>query len=144
MQIVIPKWWAHNVKDWESLWVKTDYGEDELNAATCALINYLAVVEVAEINDNNVEEVWRRIAVFQALFGSLYSDQENAPLFLTRTDVYRHIGIETEVKGISWESFCSRVIERKSADNETRLPCHLANGNRTFLYAVGVREPACK
>jgi len=139
MSMVIPKWWADKVKDWESLWLKTDDGEDELNEATCALLNYLAIVEITEINEENVEEVWRRIAIYQALFGSLYSDQEsNEPLFVTRSDVYRHIGIETEVKKITFESFCTKIISMRLAQQESRLPSFIANGNRTFLFAAGV------
>ena len=145
MSIVIPKWWADKVKDWESLWLKTDDGSDELNEATCALLNYLAIVEITEINDENVEEVWRRIAIFQALFGSIYADQDNnEPLFITRSDVYRHIGIETEVKKITFESFCRKIISMRLAQEDSRLPSFIANGNRTLLSVVGIDETTFK
>jgi len=141
MSFVIPKWTAHEVHDWKGLWVKTDDGDDELNEATCALINYLPVVGITEITAENVDDVWRRIAIYQALFGSIYSNLDNGqPLFLCKSDVERHVGIETEGTRIPFEDFCAKVRVQKVEEAESKLPSFVANGNRTLLYISGIEE----
>jgi hypothetical protein len=58
MSFILPKWEAHNVRDWKDLFVKNDEGRVELNEATAMVINYTAVIGIPEINRENTEDAW--------------------------------------------------------------------------------------
>jgi len=137
MVIIIPKWRAHNVNDWDSLWVTATDGSAQLNQATSALINYLPAVGITELTSENADDAWRRIAIHQALFGSFISCGDKC-LFLTRADVWRHVGIETEGEARSFAQFCASIELRAPEADETLLPFGSANGGRSLLSACGV------
>jgi len=164
MPFVIPKWTAHSVRDWDELQVNTAddvldiaasagielkeplkdllrlKAATKINEATAALINCLLLIGVTGIRAGNVDDVWRRIAIHEALFGSFLKDVNNQPLFFTKSDVERHIGIETEVKHKNFEAFCSDIQGRLLEADGALLPSFVANGNRTLLQAVGIRQ----
>lgn len=134
MAFVMPKWRAHNVEAWEDLIVRTDSGDEDLNNATAAILNYMPVIGITRLTEENIEDVWRRIAIHEALFGSfIFNTFNKQPLFLVRSDIARHIGIETEGKQLTFEAFCSMIHHHKLEPDETRLPSYVANGNRTLL-----------
>ena len=165
MPLVIPRWTAHSVRDWEELLVNTadevidkvatariqieeatparvslgrSNGGTQLNEATAALLNYMLVIGITGIRVENVDDVWRRIAIHQALFGNYLIDVNKMPLFLTKSDVERHIGIETEVEQRTFEEFVRGVQARPLEKDEAQLPSFVANGNRTLLHACGI------
>ena len=69
MPFVIPKFSARNVADWKELFIKIDEEKMQLNEATAMIINYMAIIGISDIKRENVEDVWRRIAIHQAVFG---------------------------------------------------------------------------
>ena len=139
MAFVIPKWTAHKVRDWDGLIVETPKDGQDLNAATAMLLNYMAIIGVTELRQDNVDDAWRRIAIYQALFGSLLSRKaDELPVFFTRSDIERHIGVETEGKTLTFAEFCSDIGAMNLKANEETLPAFIANGRMTCLQAAGV------
>lgn len=139
MAFVIPKWTAHGVQDWAGLLVDTPEGGRDINAVTAMLLNYMPVIGVIELRHDNVDDTWRRIAIYQALIGSLLSRAaDNQPVFFTRSDIERHIGVETEGKALTFEEFCSDIGKTKLKAKEDTLPAFIANGRMTCLQAAGV------
>lgn len=133
MFFVLPKWQAYNVEDWQSLIVETEDGRKGLNDATATLLNYMAIIGIDELTNENLEDAWHRIAIHQAIFGGFSYDNEAKPMFLTRTDVERHIGIEVEGNYITFQEFCSKIKSLKLDTPLSELPSYIANGNSTML-----------
>jgi len=97
---IFPKWQADAVENWQELWVKNPEGKAELSCATAAIFNYMPAVGITELTADNIADAWRRIAIIEALRGSLIiNSKTQKPLFVTRTDIERHIGAETEGTG---------------------------------------------
>ena len=137
MAFVIPKWWAHEVADWSDLLIKSKSGDNVLNEATAAVINYLPLVGITKLTRENADDAWRRIAIHQALFGSWLCDSSERPYFVTKHDVERHIGIETEGANSTFYEFCSRLDGTPIGDLE-QLPSYVANDYKTLLEVVGL------
>lgn len=93
---------------------------------------------VTKITRENVDDMWRRIAIYQALFGGFLTGSDGAPLFFTKSDIDRHIGIETEGKSQTFEEFCRSIEERLLNTDEKLLPFFIANGRNTLLKLAGV------
>ncbi|MEI6336438.1 MAG: hypothetical protein WCS87_17920 [Methylococcaceae bacterium] len=131
---VSPRWEAFNVKDWQLLLVGTADGRKEVNCATASLLNYLSIIGIIKLTSENLEDAWRRIAIHQAIFGSFAKNNHTKkPLFLTRTDIERHIGIEVEGDNISFQEFCSKINSLKLETSLSELPSYIANGNASML-----------
>ena len=136
---IIPKWTGHNVKDWQELLVKNDDGHTEINDATATIINYMPIIGTPVLTQENLEDTWRRIAIHQAIFGSYINDADTGkPLFLTKTDVERHIGLETEGHRLSFQEFCAEIEKTEINTELTEIPSFIANGNATMLEVCGV------
>lgn len=90
-----PKWSAQNVKEWDSILVVTPTGEPQVNPVSAAIINYTMVVGLSEITAGNAGEVFMRIALLEAVRGTVLT-LEDRPLFITYEDVQRHVGLRTE------------------------------------------------
>ena len=134
MFFVLPKWQAYNVEDWQSLIVETADGHKGINLATATLLNYMAIIGIDELTNKNLEDAWQRIAIHQAIFGSVtYDELTTKPMFLTRTDVERHIGVEVEGNNITFQEFCSKIKSLKLDIPLSGLPSYIANGNSTML-----------
>jgi hypothetical protein len=139
MAFVIPRWRAGAVRDWEELLITTEGGGRDVNEVTAALLNFLSAVGIAELTEKNLEDAWRRITVFQALFGTYISDPDSGPLFLTRHDVARHVGVEVEVsRELTFEEFCVNIARKPSEQDEGLLPTFIANGRRSALEWSGL------
>jgi len=139
--IVIPKWRAHNVPNWKDLLVDKGDGQLDLNEATATLLNYMPVIGITTLTPENAGDAWCRIAIYQALFGSFIKNTEtDQPYFLTKSDVFRHIGVETEGLEYSFPEFCSRLHLSAQQQEESNLPSYVANGRRSLLQVVGIRE----
>lgn len=63
-------------------------------------------------------------------------------MFYTRSDIERHIGVETEGKTLTFDEFCRDIGEIKLKANEDTLPAFVANGGMTCLQAAGIGRPA--
>ena len=134
MFFVLPKWQAYNVEDWQSLIVETEDGCKGLKDATATLLNYMAIIGIDELTNENLEDAWHRIAIHQAIFGCInYDELKRKPMFLTRTDVERHIGVEVETDNITFQEFCSKIKSLKLDSPLSELPSYIANGNSTML-----------
>jgi hypothetical protein len=139
MTFVIPRWQAHNVSDWESLLVKNSDGKVELNPATVAILNYLAVIGISEITPENAVEIWCRITLLECVYGPIIEKRggcdNGRPLFTTKDDVIRHIGIEVEGYDKSLAEFYEQVCRRVPANSidMSRTAAYSANGCQTLL-----------
>ncbi len=141
MPIVIPKWIAHGVADWDELLVDAGDGRFDLNEATAALLNYMPAIGITALTQETAGDAWCRIAIHQALFGSLVQDRKTCqPFFLTKSDVFRHIGVETEGKQQSFGEFCNSLLQRAQIEEESESLFFVANGKRTLLQVLGVAD----
>ena len=139
MPMVIPKWTAHGVADWDELLVDTADGRLDLNEATAAVLNYMPAIGITTLTRENVGDAWCRIAIHQALLGSFLRDTRTGqPFFLTKSDVFRHIGVETEGTQESFAHFCDSLLWRAHQQEESELPSFVANGRRSLLQVLGV------
>ncbi len=136
---VFPKWQADAVENWQELWVKKSDGKVELSCATGAIFNYMPAVGITKLTADNVADVWRRIAIIEALRGSLVVDSKTQkPLFVTRTDIERHIGAETEGTNKTFKQFCAEIVSWGLSSDHKKLPSFIANGNATMLELFGI------
>jgi hypothetical protein len=140
---VIPKYQLGAVENWKELLVENSEGKTELSYATAAILNYMPVIGITEITADNVKDAWRRIAIREALLGSFIINLETQkPLFLTGTDLERHIGAETEGTNKSFQQFCSEISSWGLQTEQEELPSFIANGNATLLELSGVGQPS--
>ena len=91
----LPRWSAHEVKDWDKILARTTSGETAVNPVSAAIINYTVIVGVGNITAENVDEVFMRVAVLEAVCGA-YFTLDDRPLFITHEDIRMHIGLDTE------------------------------------------------
>jgi hypothetical protein len=142
MAFVIPKWRAHNVADWESLLVKVNDGRRDLNPVTEAILNNMPVIGITEITAGNAVEAWLRISLMESVYGALITKRGGAddgqPLFTTKDDVIRHVGIETEGAEKTFAEFYEQTFRRFLTNpvNTSRTAAYLANGGLTLLELV--------
>jgi len=139
MALVIPRWQARNVADWKALLVVNDDGSKQLSAASVVILNYMSLIGVPTLTADNAADAWCRIAIWEALFGAMAEAPETSqPLFVTRADVLRHVGLETESDFCSFTEFCA-CIHRRAMQTDTKAVAALvANGGRTLLEHSGV------
>jgi hypothetical protein len=141
LPLVIPRWRGHDVADWDALLVPNNDGERELNRATAAILNYMPVIGVPALTPDTAGDAWCRIAIHQALFGTLFSDdQTGKPFFLTKSDVFRHIGMETEGTSQAFGEFCESLLQPAKRQAESDSPLFVANGNRSLLQILGISK----
>jgi hypothetical protein len=137
--LIIPKWTAHDVRDWEELLVDLPDGGRDVNAATAAVINYMPVIGITTLTEENAHEAWCRVALFQALQGSIVEDTETGqPLFLTRSDVFRHAGMRTEGDEKTFSEFCGVLDGYGKQEDIVGLPSDVANGGKSLLEYLGI------
>lgn len=141
MPLVIPKWKAHAVRDWNDLLVVKPNGSADLNIATAALLNYMPLIGITTLTEESAPDAWCRIAIHQALFGSLVQDPSTGrSLYLTKSDVLRHVGIHTEGTPESFVEFCSGIHYRAQQQDESLSPFFMANGGSSLLELLGLTE----
>lgn len=135
--IVIPKWTAHNVADWNELLVDAGDGRFDLNEATAALLNCMPAIGITALTQETACDAWCRIAIHQALFGSFVQDRRTGQsFFLTKSGVFRHIGVETEGKQQSFNEFCKSLLGRAQVQEESESLFFVANGKRSLLQVL--------
>lgn len=102
------------------------------------LINLTPVIGVGKITCDNADDVWKRIAMWQAVFGSFLTYvQTDDPVFLTKSDIDRHIGLETEARDIPFSEFCEDIRDRPLDADPKELPAQVANEGRSLLEICG-------
>lgn len=69
-------------------------GESYLHPTTNALIWHSLNTGIGTITEENVAEVWARVRFIEKLYGASLMDQDG-PVFLTRDDVRKHVGLKT-------------------------------------------------
>ena len=132
--IVIPKWRAHDVREWGHLYAEGG----ELNHASATLINLTPVLGVSRITEENLRDVWLRLAALQSMVGAVLWDGAGGPVYFTRADVERHIGLETEARDKTLVDFM-RYALRLTVDERSDL-FRSANAGRTALEKMGVGD----
>ena len=123
----------HEVKNWKQLYVTNDDGAEELNLVTSVLINYTMVIGVSEITENNIDDVSCRVALFEAVFGTVLMKGEKR-IFITRDDVARHIGLRTEAAKIELDEFWARMRNFNRQKHSVGL--REANEYSTALFSL--------
>ena len=137
--MVFPKWTAHGVADWNELLVEDDDGQFDLNNATAALLNYMPAIGITALTDETAEDAWCRIAIHQTLFGGLVHDSTSEKtFFLTKADVFRHIGIEAEGTPRTFGEFCESLLRRAQREDASESLFLLLNGGQSLLEICGV------
>ena len=141
MSVTFPKWVARDVHDWKALLIERPDGSVDINPATEAVINYMGAIGVTVLTNDTARDAWCRIAVHQALHGSFVTDSKTGqPLFLTREDVLRHIGLETEGEERTFAEFCSEIHRRAQREDSNELPSRIANGGKSMLQYLGLSD----
>ena len=135
--LIIPKWQGNKIKNFDRLLTKNKDDVEVLNMATCALINYLPLIGFTEITEDNTQDVWIRVAIFQAIHGSLYfinHHDDRQPIFLTEEDINLHIGLETEGRSTSLIDFCEYYCKKNLAHSPP--PSWIANDKKSMRETV--------
>lgn len=137
MSLIFPRYCLSKISNSQELFFLDKYGVSHLNEATALLINYLPVIGVPELNAENAEDAWLRIAAHQAHLGSLMVGSSGERWYLTRHDVLRHIGLETEGAHESIERFWA-YLSRQRPGGDHDSPFVRVNGGRSLLSLVGI------
>ena len=148
---IVPKWQAHEVKNFHELLVLNENNVKVLNIVSSTLINYMPLMGVCEINENSKRDLWLRLAMLQEMEGALIyftpdkNLQNKIPLFLTEADVCRHIGLETEGRNVTFMEFCDACNKwlKMVPSVFSHTPSYFSNANKSMFDAVNYlrKEP---
>ncbi len=142
MALVIPKWNAFDVENWQQLIAEGDNGDGGLNVVTTMIINYMPIIGVTKLTAENAIDAWCRIMLMEALFGSLIESPHRAGekknYFITKDDVLRHIGVKIEGRTLSFADFYDSVCANAEGIDTDRTAQYIANNNQTLLRIAGV------
>ena len=138
MAFVIPRWTSHGVADWEGLLVKSSDGKFDLSPATVAVLNYMPIIGIPTLAKHNAVDAWCRITLFELLYGPLVRQAGEAglkgrPYFVTKDDVIRHIGLETEGTCMHFAEFYEKHCLGASGIATNDTAAFIANGGRALL-----------
>lgn len=78
-----------------------------LNTVTTALIHMLMPVGIQKITEKNVDEIFRRIQEVEKDGAWMHSP--DGPVYFTRDDIFRHIGLGTNVTPMTKRVFDARM-----------------------------------
>jgi hypothetical protein len=134
---VIPKWTAHDVADWEELLVRSSNGKLDLGPATVAVLNYMPFIGVPTLTKENAVDAWLRITLFESVHGPLWRNvgevgYEGRPYFVTKGDVIRHIGLETEGSWMTFAQFYEMHCVGRSGADTHDTAAFIANGGKSL------------
>jgi hypothetical protein len=142
MIAVIPKWSAGNVVAWEELLLVGEDGGRKLNPATAMIINYMPIIGITVLTKENAVDAWLRMTLLECINGSFLrmtgGPRDGHRYFVTKDDVERHIGLETEGSSIAHSEFYDRVCHGVSSSKieTSATAAYSANGQRTLLEIV--------
>jgi len=138
MIAVIPKWNAFDVPAWEDLLVTGKEGSRKLNSATAMIINYMPIIGITVLTKEKAVNAWLRMKLLECIHGSFLrmtgGPRDGQRYFVTKDDVERHIGLNTEGSSMTHSEFYDRVCIVSSSRIETSATAaYVANGQRTLL-----------
>lgn len=102
--LIVPKWSAHAVEDWDRILLREPSGETRVNPVSAVIINYTLMIGIDEITPDNVDEVFMRVAALEAICGTIFHLGDH-PLFITREDILMHVGLRTEAHRKTLDEF---------------------------------------
>lgn len=136
---LIPRWNVSEVSNSELFEASRDGGK-ELNAVTGLLVWYLYTIGIPQITPANFQEVWRRVAIVEALTGGALN-VGNKTLFMTFGDIVRHIGlVASEAVDRDFQSFILNCLPsaEKACTEWRSTPSYWANDQRTAINWAGL------
>lgn len=96
----------------EDLWVEFDNGfggvEKNLNVVARSLTFLTIPIGMRSITESNYKEFWRRVDVWQKVYGTLFQVVTNdgiEPYYVTADDVEKHIGMKTNANTLTKQRF---------------------------------------
>lgn len=90
-------------------------GEDEWTAEANSIVFQMMFIGMHDITEDNAPEVWRRVDLNQRLYGHLWL-RGGEPVFLTKADIKRFIGLTTNVAEESKQKFNNRMCNLHQHD----------------------------
>lgn len=142
MSPVIPRWRATNVAKWDDLMVEMPNGALELSPATVAILNYMPIIGITELSEENAIDALCRITLVECLFGPVIASRDESgrshSYFVTKDDVFRHVGLEAEGESRSHAEFFEFIRSRvnSASIDVSTTSAYIANGQMALLEAV--------
>ena len=100
-----------NVKDFQTI-TTSPFDENKWHPVTEYLVYGLMSIGMSEINAKNADEVFRRIAINQKLYGpALQYHQPPTLIYLTLQDIKNHIGMNANVRNVTSAEFNKRTFK---------------------------------
>jgi len=124
-------WSIENCNDWEQLITDDNW------QVTNALVWLTMGVDLGEIDVSNVNDFYARIKVWERVCGHLLI----APYYITFEDVFRRVGLSSNVSNQSLNEWLKRVIKIANS-KETNLT--LTNIKATYYAALEEAEVKLK
>jgi hypothetical protein len=105
-------WNVSRVKDWEKV-CQVGEGEDlRWNPITQALVWHCMGVGIREITEKNKDKFFDRVQKWEKVHGPmLFAGAGNPPLYITKEDVYAHVGLSTNVTDKTDAKFKKELAE---------------------------------
>lgn len=124
-------WDLSRIKDQETLcwWTATEdnisagvaKGEQGLKAVTEALIWHTMGLGLGRITEQNVEEFWLRLQLYEKLHGYTVYDAKAKPRPLTWEEVTAHIGLRTNASTLTRGTWVRKLTNDFMREAERRL-----------------------
>lgn len=100
-----------NIKDYPTI-TTSPFDENKWHPITEYLVYGLMGIGVSEIKAGNVDEVFRRVAIHQKLYGAaLEYHIPPTKIYLTIQDIKNHIGLRVNVSNMTAAEFNKRVFK---------------------------------
>ena len=100
-----------NVTDYPTI-TTSPFDENKWHPVTEYLVYGLMSIGMSEINAKNADEVFRRIAIHQKLYGpALQYHKPPTSIYLTIQDIKNHIGMNANVRNVTAAEFNKRVFK---------------------------------
>ena len=104
-------WNVENIKNYK----KVCWNKEELNPITNTLIWGCMNVDIGEITDKNWKDFYLRIHLSE-LWGGSFLTNENGAYYITKQDVFNHIGLSTNVGFKSRSKWLNKFFKNKEQD----------------------------
>lgn len=86
-------------------------GRKQWHPVTNSLVWWTIPIGINQITETNIDKVWERIQVWQALTGSVMGNSERE-IWLTREDVFMHIGLSTNASNKTDTEFYKTLVRQ--------------------------------
>ena len=124
------RWNLEGIENWEELcWLPVEGGGERINPATQRLVDLMLVIGIGKIKEDNWEETFKRIHIFEKIEGNgLFTYDAEAEKLVYRDvsaeDVFQHIGLSVNASPETNSSFRKRAmswLDDQSADEINRF-----------------------